>query len=106
MGHLLLLSRWPSAHVSAPRLNQAIAAVPCRGWRSTYAWVHLQCIVDRRTLDELLDVLLQLQPVRDRHSVQKVGELEELIGQVRVPRLVEAAVLSQAPRHRPQDRVG
>ena len=58
------------------------------------------------TLDELLDVLLELESLRGRNRVLVVGELEELLRQVRVPSLVQAAFLPHAPRDRPQDGQG
>jgi hypothetical protein len=56
----------------------------------------------RGTLDELLDVLLELQAVGGGYGVTVVGELEEGVGQARVARLVQAALLAQPAGDGPQ----
>src|SRR5918995_1206958 len=48
-----------------------------RRWSSIGASIHLQDLVDRGSLDELLDVLLELQSIRGGDSMQVVRELEE-----------------------------
>src|SRR5215210_8007672 len=65
-----------------------------------------QDFFDRGPLDELLDVLLELEAVRCGDGVHVVGELEELIRQAGIPRLVQTSILPQAPGDRAQDRVG
>src|SRR3712207_7904644 len=68
--------------------------------------IYLRDLGYRGTLDELLDVLLELEAIRGRDGVEVVGELEELLGQPWISRLVEASLLPQAPGDRPQDGVG
>src|ERR687886_1919693 len=65
-----------------------------------------QYFLDRGPLDELFDVLVELEALRCCDGVLVVGELEELIRQVRVPRLVETTVLPQTPGDGAQYRVG
>src|ERR687894_3048158 len=66
----------------------------------------LQDLVYRGTLDEIFDVLLELEALRGRDGVEVVRELEELLRQARVSRLVEAPLLPHAAGDRPQDGVG
>src|SRR5215207_5368442 len=77
-----------------------------RCWSLIGASIHLQDLVDRGPLDELLDVLLELQSVRGGDRVQVVRELKELIRHARVPHLVQASLLAHAPGDRTKDRVG
>src|SRR5829696_125601 len=77
-----------------------------RCWSLIGASIHLQDLVDRGPLDELLDVLLELQSVRGGDRVQVVRELKELIRHARVPHLVQAPLLAHASGDRAQDRVG
>src|SRR5215212_1569661 len=77
-----------------------------RCWSSIGASIHLQDLVDRGALDELLDVLLELQSVRGGDRVQVVRELKELIRHARVPDLVQASLLAHSPGDRTKDRVG
>src|SRR5215210_9060064 len=66
----------------------------------------LQDFLDRRPLDELLDVLLELEAVRGGDRVQVVRELEERVGHAGVAHLVQAPLLAHAPGDRAQHGVG
>src|SRR5215213_5518262 len=77
-----------------------------RCWSSIGASIHLQDLVDRGALDELLYVLLELQSVRGGDRVQVVRELKERVRHARVAHLVQASLLAHAPGDRAKDRVG
>src|SRR5215208_5067861 len=77
-----------------------------RCWSLIGASIHLQDLVDRGALDELLDVLLELQSVRGGDRVQVVRELKELIRHARVPDLVQASLLAHAPGDRAKNSIG
>src|ERR671917_459422 len=66
----------------------------------------LEDFADGRALDQLLDVLLELEPLWGGDGVEVVAELEGGDGDVRVARLVQASLLAHAPGDGPQDRVG
>src|SRR5215204_4605700 len=65
-----------------------------------------QYFLDRGSLDELLDVLLELEAVRGGDRVQVVRELEERVRHARVAHLVQASLLAHSPGDRAKDRVG
>src|SRR5215213_4145025 len=65
-----------------------------------------QDLLDRGSLHELLDVLLELEAFRGGDRVQVVRELEKRVRHARVPHLVQASLLAHAPGDRAQDRVG
>src|ERR671921_1256394 len=65
-----------------------------------------QDFLDRGSLDELLDVLLELEAVRGGDRVQEVRELEKRVRHARVPHLVQASLLAHAPGDRAKDGVG
>src|SRR5215204_2691597 len=77
-----------------------------RCWSSIGASIHLQDLVDRGPLDELLYVLLELEAVRGGDRVQVVRELEERVRHARVAHLVQASLLAHSPGDRAKDRVG
>src|SRR5919107_2975523 len=66
----------------------------------------LEDFPDGRALDQLLDVLLELEPLWGGDGVEVVAELEGGDGDVRVARLVQASLLAHAPGDGAQDRVG
>src|SRR5918995_1604203 len=65
-----------------------------------------QYFLDRGSLDELLDVLLELETIRGGDRMQVVRELEEGVWHAGVPRLVQASLLVHSPGDRAKDRVG
>src|SRR5215211_7336411 len=65
-----------------------------------------QDFLDRGPFDELLDVLLEPEPVRGGDRVQVVRELEQRVRHAGVAHLVQASLLAHAPGDRAQHRVG
>src|SRR5215218_329572 len=65
-----------------------------------------QDLLDRGSLHELLDVLLELEAFRGGDRVQVVGELEKRVRHARVPHLVQAFLLTHAPGNRAKNSVG
>src|SRR5215218_1647561 len=55
-----------------------------------------QDFLDRGSLDEFFDVLLELETVRGGYRLQVVRELEKRVGHSRVAHLVQASLLAQA----------
>src|SRR5215213_5249231 len=77
-----------------------------RCWSSIGASIHLQDLIDRGSLHELLDVLLELEAFRGGYRVLVIRELEKEVGHCRVAHLVQASLLAHAPGDRAKDRVG
>src|SRR5918998_1809567 len=88
-------------------LSTGPAGSPPMSWGpDTAALPDPEDFLDRRTLDELLYVLLELEAFWGRHGVEVVAELEGGDGGVGVARLVQAPFLAHAPGYRAQDGVG